>query len=856
MAIETNGVIYYKLDSNIHGYKGDITKNCGLRGEEIDSNFNFLRGQDIETISFNEKGELVIKRYNGEILNTIPVNTVDYNYDFSFNQDLGILTIISPDGNEIKLEGFSSNNIYHNCNFEGDGSHDNPLRLSNIVKTGKYSPAIKLIDTINTTEKLPTENINLHDRYVTKEEINPFGRLYPLKSVEEIDNYLKEQNSEWHVPSKDEWDELLNAIDCHLDKPHSSTDSNKELGEFAGAALKGIEYWKEYNGKILSDDKYNFSIYPLGYCGDRGIDYYGSFGETACYWTSTVEDDNKDMFIKSFNYDKETVRQNTWSENYYLSLRLVKKLKDSNFYDEEIINGYTCKCIHIPGSTTIWTKYNIDFSQFENFAPSEWKQYKNSNKITTHYFINDWNGNNWVKLEIKEGESIVLYESEKGAMHEFILVNGELIDQSIFINEDFQNKLNNLANIISENEEIISSSLNDLNERLITEQQERLNNDTSLQSQINIEVQERKNSDNLLIESINHEEERATKRENEIENLLNSNILNLETNLNNKLTNEQQERLNNDTSLQSQIDTEIQERINSIKDVNTKIEEETNRSQEKENELNLLLTQEKERATLKENEIINELNNEINRAKENELNIENTLNDNIINLTTNLNNEVNRATDEENQIKILLNQEKERAIEQENNLETSLINLNNTLNEKTHLLNDTIENLEKNLIYNGENAITISNENKIISLKLDENDKILSNSPNGLLASLSLKWVHYDAEGAKDEIQLIGKNNIILSRIDIKELINNDNNSGGDNNYDNEIIQNLQTQINTLKNNLQETKDEINSLMERLINLETQSITNITGVDNEISVTVTDNTAKIGFAENAQFIAG
>ena len=496
MAIETNGVIYYKLDSNIHGYKGDITKNCGLRGEEIDGNFNFLRGQDIETISFNEKGELVIKRYNGEILNATPVNTVDY--DFSFNQDLGILTIITPDGNEIKLEGFTSNNIYHNYNFEGDGSHDNPLRLSNIVKTGKYSPAIKLIDTINTTEKLPTENINLHDRYVTKEEINPFGRLYPLKSVEEIDNYLKEQNSEWHVPSKDEWDELLNAIDCHLDKPHSSTDSNIELGDFAGAALKAIEYWKEYNGKILSDDKYNFSIYPLGYCGDRGVDYYGSFGETACYWTSTVEDNHKDMFIKSFNYDKETVRQNTWGENYYLSLRLVKKLKESNFYDEEIINGYTCKCIHIPGSTTIWTKYNIDFSQFENFTPSEWKRYRNSNEITTHYFINDWNGNNWVKLEIKEGESIVLYESEEGAMHEFILVNGELIDQSILINEDFQNKLNNLENKILENEEIISSSLNDLNERLTTEQQERLNNDTNLQSQIDTEIQERKDSEDLI----------------------------------------------------------------------------------------------------------------------------------------------------------------------------------------------------------------------------------------------------------------------------------------------------------------------------------------------------------------------
>ena len=125
------------------------------------------------------------------------------------------------------------------------------------------------------------------------------------------------------------------------------------------------------------------------------------------------------------------------------------------------------------------------------------------------------------------------------------------------------------------------------------------------------------------------------------------------------------------------------------------------------------------------------------------------------------------------------------------------------------------------------------------------NDPILTNDSNGLSTSLSLKWVHGDVEGVKDEIQLIGKDNIILSRIDIKELINND-----------EIINTLQTEVNTLKEELKETKEEIKSLIERLTILETKSITNITGVDSEISVTVTDNTAKIGFAENAQFIAG
>ena len=54
MAANLNGIIYYKLDANTHGYSGDITKNSGLRGEEIDGNFAFLRGHDIEKIHFDE----------------------------------------------------------------------------------------------------------------------------------------------------------------------------------------------------------------------------------------------------------------------------------------------------------------------------------------------------------------------------------------------------------------------------------------------------------------------------------------------------------------------------------------------------------------------------------------------------------------------------------------------------------------------------------------------------------------------------------------------------------------------------------------------------------------------------------
>ena len=77
MATNINGLIYYKLDAQSHGYPGDITKNCGLRGEEIDGNFSFLRGNDIQDISFDEQGTMYVTKYNGEV----PVSFAALGYD-------------------------------------------------------------------------------------------------------------------------------------------------------------------------------------------------------------------------------------------------------------------------------------------------------------------------------------------------------------------------------------------------------------------------------------------------------------------------------------------------------------------------------------------------------------------------------------------------------------------------------------------------------------------------------------------------------------------------------------------------------------------------------------------------------
>lgn len=547
MATNINGLIYYKLDANAHGYTGDITKNCGLRGEEIDGNFNFLRGNDIKSISFDENGTVYLTKYNGEILTAKQTDTPEY--DFNYNPDSGVLTIVTPDGKEIALNGFKvQTTVYHDDAFDGYGSQEYPLHLSNIAKTGRYLPAIRLIDTTikneprGRVESLPTSNIAKHDRYVTKEKISRFGRLFPLSGVEKISERLQTISSEWHIPSKAEWDEMLNAIDCA--KPnHSSTDSNVELGEFAGTVLKATKYWKPSDdGKVYAEDAYGFTVYPVGYCGNRGKDYYGSFGLSAAFWTSTVEDNHKDMFVKSFEHDAETVGQHTWGDNYYLSLRLVKKFTGDNFNSAEDIDGFTCNCVHIPGTSLIWTKENIAFSQeqYDGFVPNKWLEYENDytneNSYDIRYFVNDWNGNGWDKHEIKEGEGIVLYEGDNGRMHEWLLVDGELIDTALLIKSESQEELDKISERIEE----------EITDRLQAETQlwDAINNESSraqeveaqLLESINNEITRAQEVDNALLDAINAEVNRAQGAEQELWDAIKNETANKQEIAENKVT--------------------------------------------------------------------------------------------------------------------------------------------------------------------------------------------------------------------------------------------------------------------------------------------------------------------------------
>lgn len=445
MATNTNGLFYYKLDVNTNGYPGDITKNCGLRGEEIDGNFHFLRGHDIQNITFDEQENLHITRYNGEILTAKKIEKPEY--DFSYDPQNGVLTVVTPDGEKILVEGFltpSINEIHHDSTLSGNGQVDNPLSLSNISKSGQYKPAKGIIDLTVNDNHLPTESLNVNDIYVTKEHVNQFGRLYSFEEMCALEQYLKEKNSNWRIPTKEDWDSLLNKVDCET--PNHDQKTIGYLGEFAGTALKSTKYWEMYNGKLLSDNYYNFEILPLGYQNAADAEKNINFGKTTAFWTSTLNDKHDSAYVKVFNYNDERVLQELLGTDSLLSIRLVRDYKENEGYHEtELIENTPYDCYHLPGTELVWTNYNINITNndLNGFIPEEWNTV--NGKGDSRYFINSWNGQYWDKHEMHEGESIVI--SSQDELCEWMLTNKQLVKYADLIHSELDSTFKELLEL-------------------------------------------------------------------------------------------------------------------------------------------------------------------------------------------------------------------------------------------------------------------------------------------------------------------------------------------------------------------------------------------------------------------------
>ena len=275
-----------------------------------------------------------------------------------------------------------------------------------------------------------------------------------MSAVKKIQDKLTETGSQWRVPSKEDWDGLLNALECPEDRNHSAITCTW-LGKVAGSGLKSANLWKE-NLNLLTEDPTNgqdvrgLTIYPLGITPDRNEilndnnhDAEG-FGQIAGMWTSTINDEGN-AYVKIFGYNSAKVDQDTYGNGARMSIRLVKEYAYDNFNEIENILGFPYPTELVYGIhddypyAKIWTKINLyfDAEALNGIRSEEWSAVTDSEKgVKIVYFINEWDGAEWHKKPMGNGDSVVIIDSEGKPYHEWRIIEGELIDTAEALAEE------------------------------------------------------------------------------------------------------------------------------------------------------------------------------------------------------------------------------------------------------------------------------------------------------------------------------------------------------------------------------------------------------------------------------------
>lgn len=507
-------LFFYKLISPYVDEQGkpvDVTKNCKLTINEIDSNFLTLKDYDIKTAEFvrgedckKSDGTLVLTRNNGDKL-IVPLDvsvcenrnlTYDLNVDvtecgksgstltISYKDDSGetsvtLDNIITADnlidviGSDILTKVISDDTLV------GLGTMRYPLGLASIEKTGMLAPAKDVLDLTYGGQLPPYDEKGA--RYVTKESVSDYGYLYNGAGVEKIKKMLdkiytdneivKEVGSRdnyWRVPSKEDWDKMLNSIEPCKYRNHAKADCHVELGKLAGKFLKsncgckGGKYPQSgctcssnslNNGCFYVDDDIQGDMIYDDYMFDNtddipnekkinptGVDKYGmkilpsgvssfinneprpsGFGEMSTFWTTShiYNDPTQDIYLKVFKCDMSGVYQSAECPDPYYSVRLVKDYDGSNYRENEYIDGVLYKCVLFPESGQIWLARNfantegfIGYDEITSEYPTpDYLAPNNGFEIDdkrTEMFINEFNGRNWEKKVMAEGTTIVI----------------------------------------------------------------------------------------------------------------------------------------------------------------------------------------------------------------------------------------------------------------------------------------------------------------------------------------------------------------------------------------------------------------------------------------------------------------
>ena len=712
----SKGLYYYKLQSP---YPEDVTKNCKLTINEIDSNFLSLKDEDIKSAVFDKESKTVIlTRNDGD---TIAVDLSDATYNLNVEKDCtdsGVTLTITFDGKNGQ-ESFTINNIVTADTFKnviennvlskvitdgtlkGDGTVTAPLGINGTEKTGVLAPVKEVIDLTN-GRKLPTD-AKKGTRYLTIESVNDYGYLYNVAALSKISNAAKADGKGWRVPSKADWDALLDSIEPCSYANHETASCHAELGRYAGKYLKSECGWvgqedcacastKPMNGCELPStdnsyvdadddtvppqtvdtpkgiDKYGFGIFPSGYAMLDGYNRpsFRDYKNTAIFWTTShvYGDENQDIYVKKFDWNKSGVMQEAQCPTPYFSVRLVKDYDGSNYFDTEYIVGVAYKTVLMPKSKQVWLASN--YAKKEGFikyteggevpevVDVNNGQVRDNRKVM---FINEWNGDYWEKRPMNEGETVIVEDncsmsgsseikticwSNEDGEKECVEVEIPTVVQNnlsyrVYTTENCDQALVNVDDLATERilNTIIPIIENERKERLESESeirlaisaetQARISGDTELSRRLELEENNRKTADTNLWAEINNEK---LARENGDAEL--SRKIDEEVSARTEADNAIEEKINSlsgDTNasleaIRAAISAETKAREDADADLENRLNGEVERAKGAEAALGDRIKAEEERATQAENSLSSRIDDEVSRAmsKENEIN--------------------------------------------------------------------------------------------------------------------------------------------------------------------------------------------------------------------------------------------
>ena len=720
------GLYYYKLQSP---YPEDVTKNCKLTINEIDSNFLALKDEDIKSAEFiRESKTLVLTRNNGEKL-IVPLTDVTYNLNVTTDcSESGKSITISYDcvdgpkkvvidklvtvDNLMEIIGHDIlTKVITDGTLRGDGTIDSPLGINGVEKTGMYAPVKGKID-LTTGGTLPSV-AKLGTRYVTVEYVNDYGYLYNGAGLDKIKANVETEGKGWRVPTKADWDVLLNSIEPCEYQNHNSARCHVELGKLAGKYLKSECGWlgqpdcectatKPMTGCSTEDliddyiigssedsgvpqerpetpygvDKYGMTILPSGVVI---LDAYGrpqanAFKEQAYFWTTThVHDDqDQDVYVKNFAFNKGGVLQAAECPSPFYSVRLVKDYDGSNYFDSEYIDGVLYKTILFPKSGQIWLASN--YAKKEGFVMAsgteapEIAEVNNGEVLEKRkaLFLNEWNGNYWEKKEMKEGDTVVVenpcFDTGAESTIEYCWKINEFDEQecdTITITHELQHNQEYRVyttdgcnqDLVNTDDLVVERVMKLVLPIIIKEKEERISADTELWEALEQEKAERISADTALQEALDEEKSEREAADEELWDALNAEI---------------EARISGDTYLDDKIDQEISDRIAADEELWEALNNEISRAISAETELNTKIDAEIERATAAEQVLDEKIDAETARAMEEEARLDQKIDAETV-----------RATEREDEIEEELLEEIDRAKAREDEIDGQLIDPSN-----------------------------------------------------------------------------------------------------------------------------------------------------------------------------------